>query len=218
MAINSRAGNGATPRETALELGEEIVAVRQDLDMLLAEADRRRHEVMDVRLQLRRHAATALFTGMAILGGAAAMVRLGVRRRRQRQRLSRRAGRLGQAVSRMMDQPHRVAAEPTFLGRIVTAIVISAAASLANSLVKTAVEQLFENRPRLNGVTEPRRGLDRASQRSESSWRRQANPDETVPPVSRQPPLMMMSGKPVGYQRCRTLGSSNAGEVRQLEI
>ena len=64
MAINSRAGNGATPRETALELGEEIVAVRQDLDMLLAEADRRRHEVMDVRLQLRRHAAIALFTGM----------------------------------------------------------------------------------------------------------------------------------------------------------
>jgi hypothetical protein len=165
MAINSRAGNGATPRETALELGEEIVAVRQDLDMLLAEADRRRHEVMDVRLQLRRHAATALFTGMAILGGAAAMVRFRVRRRRQRQRLSARAGRLGQAVSRMMDQRHRVAAEPTFLGRIVTAIVISAAASLANSLVKRAVDQLLEN-PRLNGATEARRGLDSASRRT----------------------------------------------------
>jgi hypothetical protein len=181
MAINSRAGNGATPRETALELGEEIVAVREDLDVLLAEADRRRHEVMDVRLQLRRHAAIALFTGMTILGGAAAMVRLGVRRRRQR--LSARAGRLRQAVSRMVDQPHRVAAEPTFLGRILTATVISAAASLANSLVKKAVEQLLENRPRLNGVTEPRRGLDRASRRSEVVLEASANPDETVRPV-----------------------------------
>jgi len=167
MAINNRAGNGATPRETALELGEEIAAVRQDLDMLLAEADRRRHEVMDVRLQLRRHTATAALTGMVTLGGVAAIVRLGVRWRRQRKRLSARAGRLRQAVSRMVDQPHRVAVEPTFLGRIVTAIVISAAASLVNSLVKTAVEQLLENRPRLKGVTEPRRGLDRASRRSE---------------------------------------------------
>jgi hypothetical protein len=61
MAINSRAGNGATPRETALELGEEIVAVREDLDVLLAEADRRRHEVMDGRLQLQRHTATKKF-------------------------------------------------------------------------------------------------------------------------------------------------------------
>jgi hypothetical protein len=167
MAINSRPANGATPRETALELGEEIAAVRQDLDMLLAEADRRRHEVMDVRLQLRRHPVTALFTGMAILGGAAALVRLGVRRRRQRQRLSARAGRLRQAVSRMVDQPRRVAAEPTFLGRILTATVISAAASLANSLLKKAVEQLLENRARPNGVTEPRRGLDHAPLRSE---------------------------------------------------
>jgi hypothetical protein len=166
MAINSRTGNGATPRETALELGEEIAAVRQDLDMLLAEADRRRHEVMDIRLQLRRHTATAALTGMAIIGGAAAIVRLGIRRHRERQRLSARAGRLREAVSRMVDQPHRVAAEPTFLGRIVTAVVISVAASLANSLVKKVGEQLVQNRPRLNGVTEARRALDSASGRS----------------------------------------------------
>jgi hypothetical protein len=143
MAINSRAGNGATPRETALELGGEIAALRQDLDMLLAEADRRRHEVMDLRLQLRRHAPAAALTSMAILGGAAAMVRLGVRRHRQRQRLRARAGRLRQAVSRMVDQPHRVAAEPTFFRRIVTATVTSATASLVNILVKKGIEQLL---------------------------------------------------------------------------
>ena len=166
MATNASTGNGATPRETALELGEEIAAVRQDLDMLLAEADRRRHEVMDVRLQLRRHTATAALAGMAILGGAAAVVRIGIRRHRQRQRLSARAGRLREAVSRMVDQPHRVAAEPTFLGRIVTAVVVSAAASLVNSLLKKAVEQVVESHPRLNGVTEPRRELENASRSS----------------------------------------------------
>src|SRR5262245_40477639 len=166
MAIDSAIGNGATPRETALELGEAIGAVRQDLDMLLAEADRRRHQVMDVRLQLRRHTATAALTGIAILGGATAIVRLGIRRHGQRQRLSARAGRLREAMSRMVEQRHRVAAEPTFLGRIVTAIVVSAAASLANSLVKKAVEQLSKNQPRFNGVTEPRRGLDSASRPS----------------------------------------------------
>jgi hypothetical protein len=44
----------ASPRAVVEELGSEVAGVREELDTLLAELDRRRHEVFDVRLQLRR--------------------------------------------------------------------------------------------------------------------------------------------------------------------
>jgi hypothetical protein len=161
MAINNKAGHDATPRETAQDLGGEIVAVRQDLDALLAEADRRRHAALNVTLQLRRHAPAAALTTIAILGAAASLVWFETRRRRRRQRLSARANRLRQAVSRMVDQPERVAAEPTLVGRIVLATVIPAVAAVTNKMVGRAIKYLLDS-----GRTDLRSDGARGSRRS----------------------------------------------------
>ena len=73
-------------REEARRLEGEISALREDLGGLVAELDRRRHELMDVKLQLRRHARGAAVTGLGLAGGIALLVMLRVRRARARRR------------------------------------------------------------------------------------------------------------------------------------
>src|SRR5262249_61643726 len=108
----SRVGHDTpNPRATARELGVEIAAVRYELDELLAELDRRRHELFDVRLQLRRHALGATLTTLAFVATAAAGVGLSVWRQRRRERLTAQAGRLRYAIARMREHPERVPAE-----------------------------------------------------------------------------------------------------------
>ena len=128
-------------------LGNEIVVLRGELDVLLAELDRRRHEALDLRLQLRRHGRGAALTGVAFLTTAAGVVGLGLWRRRRQDRLGAQAGRLRRAVSRMIAQPERVAAEPTIVGKIAAAAGSAAAASLVRKLLERGVERYLA-RPR----------------------------------------------------------------------
>jgi hypothetical protein len=122
---------------------QEIAAARYELDELLAELDRRRHELFDLRAQLRRHALGATLTGLAFVATAAAGVGLGAWRRRRRQRLAARAGRLTEAISRMAEHPERVAAEPTMAGKIIAAAASAAAAALAKKLLERGVERVL---------------------------------------------------------------------------
>ena len=51
----------ARPRADAIgEIEHDIESIRGDLGDLVGELDRRRHEALDVRLQLRRHAPTVM--------------------------------------------------------------------------------------------------------------------------------------------------------------
>jgi hypothetical protein len=134
-------GDQPSPRATAETLGGEIATVRDELDALLAELDRRRHELLDVRLQVRRHALGAALTTVALVGTAAGFVWLGMWRRRERRRLPAQAGRLRQAMARMIEQPERVAAEPTMAGKIVTAAASAAVASLVKKLLEQGVQR-----------------------------------------------------------------------------
>ena len=61
------------------ELGDEITLVRERLDLLVDELDRRRHHTLDWRRQLRRHArGIALGTlTVALVAGAVAVARSG---------------------------------------------------------------------------------------------------------------------------------------------
>ena len=141
---NGNAGGEATPRQTVQRLGGEIAAVRQELDTLLAEADRRRHDVMDVRLQIRRHAPGAALTVIAVLGAIAPLLWFGTRHRRQRRGLTAKARRLRHAVSRMVDQPDRVAAEPTMAGKIALAAGNAAVAVLIKKLLERGIEHILD--------------------------------------------------------------------------
>jgi hypothetical protein len=125
----------------ALERRAELL--RHNVDVLLTEADRRRHaavEALNVKRQVRLHPAITL----GVLGGlvvlAIALPILGVRRLRKRRSVKGRALALREAMGRMMKRPERVAENPPHLPKKVLAAALSAAAS---SFAKKEVERLF---------------------------------------------------------------------------
>ncbi len=123
-------------RDPVGRVSGEIEMLRQDLGSLLSELDRRRRELLDLRLQARRHPVV-----VAVAAGAAALMLGGllaaaVRRRRRPPRRIREARR---ALARLLDHPERVAAEPNALARIATAAGIAAGSALARRLVHSAV-------------------------------------------------------------------------------
>jgi hypothetical protein len=145
-ARNGGGPEGLAPRESARQLDGEIAQLREELANLIAELDRRRHEALDVKLQIRRHAFEVGLTGVALVAAASGAVVLGTWRARRRQRLMSRAGRLRQAVSRMVERPERVAVEPTALRRILTAAATAATATLVKKGLEQAVRRLLEQR------------------------------------------------------------------------
>jgi hypothetical protein len=133
-----------SPRAAARQLEGEIAALREDLSGLVGELDRRRHEMLDVKLQLKRHALGVALTGVAVVAAASGLVWLGTWRAQSRARLPSRAGRLREAVSRMIDKPERVAAEPTIPGKILTAAAAAAVATLVKKGLERAVHAALE--------------------------------------------------------------------------
>jgi hypothetical protein len=133
-----------SPHEAVRQLGAEIAAVREELTGLVAELDRRRREMLDLRLQARRHAVGVTVAAASLVGAAAGTVWLRMWRARRRDRLLSRAARLREAVGRMIDQPDRVAAEQRVPGKIVTAAATAAAATIINRILGRAVEAFID--------------------------------------------------------------------------
>jgi hypothetical protein len=110
-----------------------------------------------VKLQIRRRALEVGLTGVALVAAASGAVALGTWRARRRQRLMSQAGRLRQAVSRMVERPDSVAVEPTALRRILTAAATAATATLVKKFLEQAVRHLLEQRePPLSRAETPR--------------------------------------------------------------
>jgi hypothetical protein len=120
----------------------EVDAVRSELTTLVAELDRRRHELFDVKLQLRRHVLPVVLTTLVGSAALAAAVALGVRRSRRRRTLPARGRRVSEAVGRLLDHPERVATEPTIVERIAA----TAGSTLAVYLVKLALDRVLARR------------------------------------------------------------------------
>jgi hypothetical protein len=152
--VNSR-GDDQTPRARAERLGSEIAVVRDELDRLVAELDRRRHSAFDVREHVGRHALGLTLTGLALAATAAGGVWLNGWRQSRRARLPAQAGRLQHAIARMTEHPERVAAEPTMAGRIVTAAASAAVAALVKKLLERAAQHLLDERPGVRGAALP---------------------------------------------------------------
>jgi hypothetical protein len=122
----------------------EIGMLRNELGGLVAELDRRRVEVLDLRLQARKHpvlAAGVAVVAALLVGGAIALV---VHGRRERRRPAVRAREARRALSRLFDHPDRVAAEPSIGNKIATA----AGAALATALAKRLLERTVPPVPR----------------------------------------------------------------------
>jgi hypothetical protein len=117
-------GNGSRPVH---EVERDIHGLRGDIGRLVDELDRRRHEALDVRLQVRRHplVAAALVGGVAFLVGGAIAVAV---RRRSRMRTTReRARNVRRALGRMARHPDEFARDPGMLEKIAVAVATAAA-------------------------------------------------------------------------------------------
>jgi hypothetical protein len=117
----------------------EIDSLRSELGGLVAELDRRRHEALDVGLQVRRHpllAATVAATAALVVGGAIALL---VHSRRERRRPSTRARETRRALARLFDHPDRVAAEPSIANKVATAVLAMAATAVARRLLERTI-------------------------------------------------------------------------------
>jgi hypothetical protein len=123
-------GDGESSQELAEALQRDIDRIRSDLASTVGELGRRRHDLLDVRGQVRRHPVSLTLVAVALLALAAGGVALAVTRRRRRQALPARLERLREALGRMVDQPKRVATDPG-VGRKIVAAAGGAAASLA---------------------------------------------------------------------------------------
>lgn len=130
-------GTGETRLETGspTQLEREVEQIRDDLTGIIRDLDRRRHELLDWRLQLRRNAVpvgVSLGTLSLLVGGAAALT---IWRHRRQQRVLSRVGRLRSAVSRMIDHPERVAVATPSMGQKALAAVLSTAIGIAMNAV-----------------------------------------------------------------------------------
>jgi hypothetical protein len=117
----------------------EIDALRGDIGNLVAELDRRRHELFDLRLQAKRHPllVVAVTAGAAlVLGG---LVALSVRTRREKRRPVNRAREVRSAMARLLDHPDRIGAEMTLTDKILGAAGVAAGTALAKRLVDRMV-------------------------------------------------------------------------------
>jgi len=141
--------DGSAPAEprSPREIESDIEHLRRRLDRSLAELDRRRHELTDVRLQVRRHPMVAVAAGvtvLALLGGIAYAVWAS----RQRNKPVSKARRLKHALSRMIDEPHKVAkSEPTVPEKILAAAGTAAATILVKKMMERAFDGIGRQQP-----------------------------------------------------------------------
>jgi len=103
---DGHAGAGEVARLT-----EDIDTIRNNLDGLIDELDRRRREAMDVRLQVRRHPVTfgiGVVAVAALIGGGVALL---VARQRRRAGLAFKVRRVGRGLARLARKTKQAALE-----------------------------------------------------------------------------------------------------------
>jgi hypothetical protein len=125
--------------ETAKALQEDIEKIRGKLGGMVSELDHRRHDLFDVKKQLRRHAVPLALAGLALLGLAVGGAALAARRRRQRDAVGARLERLRRALARMVDKPERVTSAPSVPWKLATAGAAAIVSVVAKRLAERAV-------------------------------------------------------------------------------
>jgi hypothetical protein len=86
-------------------LEDQIHRIRDELDEMVGELDRRRHDALDVRLQVRRHAGLVAVVGVVVATVAIGGVIAWTASRRRQDRLVARLQQLGRAVVVMSRRP-----------------------------------------------------------------------------------------------------------------
>jgi hypothetical protein len=125
------------PGPTVDEAGERVQRARARLDTLVSELDQRRHVVTTVKRAVGDNPLPSIAGAVLGLGAMVGAVVLVVQHQQKRSALRRRAGRLREALARMIDKPNRVASS----GSTVPGKILAAAGSAVASLL---AKRLFE--------------------------------------------------------------------------
>jgi hypothetical protein len=138
-------GNGTASEPRApREIERDIEHLRTRLDRSLAELDRRRHELTDVKLQMRRHPVVFIGAGAVVvllLGG----VGFAIYRSHKREEIPQKAKRLRIAIGRAVDEPHKVArGDAPVWKKIVAAVGTTIAVSLTKKIIERTWNQTVE--------------------------------------------------------------------------
>ena len=129
-----------TPAPSAVE--HELDGSRERLADLLDELDRRRHEILDMPAQLRKHMVPFAIGAGVLVAGVTAAITIAVHRKRERRRLTVKAHRLREAFGRMARHPDRVARErPSAFIKVITAAATTALSIVARRVVRATMER-----------------------------------------------------------------------------
>lgn len=132
-------------------LEREVETIRGNLDGIVSELDRRRHELTDWRLQLRRHRTQLIAAGASLAAIMASFVVFTFWRHHRAKRLrgqmslfARKAHDLRAALARALEDPDKVAKPSPSIGHKIAAAVGTTAAA---ALTKRAVQHWLSSPP-----------------------------------------------------------------------
>jgi len=124
------------------QIEREIEHLRTRLDRSLAELDRRRHELTDVGLQMRKHPQVFIGAGAAVallVGGVA----FAVWRAHKREEIPQKAHRFRLALGRAVDKPEKVArGDAPAWEKILAAVGTTIAVSVTKKVLERAWSSL----------------------------------------------------------------------------
>ncbi|HKC25171.1 MAG TPA: hypothetical protein VKF32_10540 [Thermoanaerobaculia bacterium] len=114
----------------------EIEEIRDDLGTYISELDRRRHEALDFRLQLRRHRDLVLSVGVGLAAIAGALVAWRMRKPREPLSLAARINeRIDESLTARVKDRVRKHDLLDSLGRAMIAVAAAGGVALVKSLV-----------------------------------------------------------------------------------
>jgi len=117
----------------------EVEDVRRNITTIVSELDRRRHEWVDWRFQVRRHAGALGVAAAGVLLALGATVGFGIWRRRRNDKPMIKARRWRQAFSRALSNPELVARPSPTIGKKALAAAASAVAGATAKAVANRV-------------------------------------------------------------------------------
>lgn len=127
------------------EIAQEIDELRNEMTPLITELDRRRRDALDWKLQVQQHVVPVTVVALALLGVTGYAIWSSVHDRRERHRPVVKARNLRLALSRMMDEPQRVAPpEPSGMRALTSVVVRTAVTAAATIVVRRAVERFAD--------------------------------------------------------------------------
>jgi hypothetical protein len=112
------------------QLEREVDRIRNNIGELIRELNHRRHDALDLRLQLREHAGRVVLVGVAFVAVIAGGIALAVARLRRRHSIRLRVSRLRAALRRIAAHPERLAERGPSVSRKIAAAGGSAIASV----------------------------------------------------------------------------------------